>query len=126
MINTLSGMAIDVEKRRPVLGNVFGGLSGPAIKPVALRMIYQVYREIDLPILGGGGIASALDAVEFHMAGQQQYPLGRELSSTQLSLWKLSKAYRITSSRTISKALIRLSERQSDETRKPETNLVPQ
>ena len=76
MINTLSGMAIDVEKRRPVLGNVFGGLSGPAIKPVALRMIYQVYRESDLPILGGGGIASALDALEFHMAGATAISIG--------------------------------------------------
>jgi dihydroorotate dehydrogenase (NAD+) catalytic subunit len=76
MINTLSGMAIDIEKRRPLLGNVFGGLSGPAIKPVALRMIYQVYRAVDLPILGGGGIASARDALEFHMAGATAVSIG--------------------------------------------------
>jgi dihydroorotate dehydrogenase (NAD+) catalytic subunit len=50
MINTLMGMAVDIKKRRPVLGNVFGGLSGPAIKPVALRMIYQVYKAVDIPI----------------------------------------------------------------------------
>ena len=60
---------MDVKKRRPVLGNVFGGLSGPAIKPVALRMIYQVYREVALPILGGGGIISTEDALEFFMVG---------------------------------------------------------
>jgi len=56
MINTLMGMAVDIERRRPVLANIFGGLSGPAIKPVALRMIYQVYKAVNLPILGGGGI----------------------------------------------------------------------
>ena len=52
MINTLQGMAVDIETKRPVLGNIFGGLSGPAIKPVALRMVYQVYRAVDIPILG--------------------------------------------------------------------------
>jgi len=76
MINTLMGMAIDVKTRRPVLANVFGGLSGPAIKPVALRMIYQVRREIDLPILGGGGIMNAADALEFIMAGSTAVSVG--------------------------------------------------
>lgn len=76
MINTLMGMAIDTHTRRPVLGNVFGGLSGPAIKPVALRMIYQVYREVDLPILGGGGIISVTDALEFIMAGASAVSVG--------------------------------------------------
>ena len=76
MINTLMGMAIDVRTRRPVLGNVFGGLSGPAIKPVALRMIYQVYREVDLPILGGGGIMNTTDALEFIMAGASAVSVG--------------------------------------------------
>jgi dihydroorotate dehydrogenase (NAD+) catalytic subunit len=76
MINTLMGMAIDIEKRKPVLGNIFGGLSGPAIKPVALRMIYQVHREIDIPILGGGGIMSATDALEFIMAGSSAVSIG--------------------------------------------------
>ena len=76
MINTLMGMAIDVKTRRPVLANVFGGLSGPAIKPVALRMIYQVRREIDLPILGGGGIMNATDALEFIMAGSTAVSVG--------------------------------------------------
>lgn len=76
MINTLMGMAIDVRSRRPVLGNVFGGLSGPAIKPVALRMVYQVYKEIEIPILGGGGIMNHLDALEFIMAGATAVSVG--------------------------------------------------
>lgn len=76
MINTLMGMAIDINKRKPVLGNVFGGLSGPAIKPVALRMIYQVYKEVNLPILGGGGIIDYIDALEFIMAGASAVSIG--------------------------------------------------
>ncbi|MEN6349183.1 MAG: dihydroorotate dehydrogenase [Syntrophomonas sp.] len=76
MINTLMGMAIDIDKRKPVLGNIFGGLSGPAIKPVALRMIYQVYKEVDLPILGGGGIMNHRDALEFIMAGATAVSIG--------------------------------------------------
>ncbi|MBP7868992.1 MAG: dihydroorotate dehydrogenase [Firmicutes bacterium] len=76
MINTLLGMAIDIEARRPVLGNVFGGLSGPAIKPIALRMVYQVAKSIDLPILGGGGIMYAHDAIEFMMAGATAVSIG--------------------------------------------------
>ena len=76
MINTLVGMAIDIRTRKPVLGNIFGGLSGPAIKPVALRMIYQVRQVIDLPILGGGGIMNATDALEFIMAGATAVSVG--------------------------------------------------
>lgn len=76
MINTLLGMAIDIKKKKPVLANVFGGLSGPAIKPVALRMIYQVYKEVDLPILGGGGIMNSNDAIEFIMAGASAVSIG--------------------------------------------------
>lgn len=76
MINTLMGMAIDINKKKPVLGNVFGGLSGPAIKPVALRMIYQVYKEVNLPILGGGGIMNYIDALEFIMAGATAVSVG--------------------------------------------------
>jgi len=76
MINTLMGMAVDIQKRKPLLGNVFGGLSGPAIKPVALRMIYQVYREVDLPILGGGGIMNLNDALEFLMVGATAISMG--------------------------------------------------
>lgn len=76
MINTLLGMAIDIEARRPALGNVFGGLSGPAIKPIALRMVYQVAQAIDLPILGGGGIVCTRDAIEFLMAGATAVSIG--------------------------------------------------
>jgi dihydroorotate dehydrogenase (NAD+) catalytic subunit len=76
MINTLMGMAIDVKTRRPVLANVFGGLSGPAIKPVALRMIYQVAQQVDIPILGGGGIMNTTDALEFILAGASAVSVG--------------------------------------------------
>lgn len=76
MINTLMGMAVDIKTRKPVLGNIFGGLSGPAIKPVALRMVYQVYRELDLPILAGGGIINANDALEFIMVGATAVSIG--------------------------------------------------
>jgi len=76
MINTLMGMAVDVEKRKPVLGNVFGGLSGPAIKPVALRMIYQVYKSVKIPILGGGGIMNVTDALEFILVGASAVSIG--------------------------------------------------
>lgn len=68
-INTLLGMTIDVERRRPVLANVTGGLSGPAIRPVAVRMVWQLARELDVPIIGSGGIMTARDAVEFILAG---------------------------------------------------------
>jgi len=76
MINTLMGMAIDVRTRKPVLANIFGGLSGPAIKPVALRMVYQFYQEVKIPILGGGGIMNATDALEFIMAGAAAVSIG--------------------------------------------------
>jgi len=76
MINTLLGMAIDIKKRRPVLGNVMGGLSGPAIKPVAVRAIWQVYREVKLPIIGMGGITTAEDALEFILAGATAVAVG--------------------------------------------------
>lgn len=76
MINTLVGMAIDIKKRRPVLGNVMGGLSGPAIKPVAVRAVWQVYREVKLPIIGMGGITTAEDALEFILAGATAVAVG--------------------------------------------------
>lgn len=76
LINTLMGMAISVQQRKPVLANVFGGLSGPAIKPVALRMVYQVYQAVDIPILGGGGIMTSEDALEFIMAGATAVSIG--------------------------------------------------
>lgn len=76
LINTLLGMAIDVRTRRPVLGNVFGGLSGPAVKPVALRAVWQVYRAVQIPIVGMGGIATATDALEFILAGAAAVAVG--------------------------------------------------
>jgi len=69
LINTLLGMAIDVEKRRPVLSTVTGGLSGPCVKPVALRMVWQTAKAVKIPVIGLGGISSWQDAVEFLLAG---------------------------------------------------------
>jgi dihydroorotate dehydrogenase (NAD+) catalytic subunit len=76
LTNTVQGMAIDVRRRRPVLSTVFGGLSGPAIKPIALRMVYQVAGAVDVPIVGCGGIRSGEDAVEFIMAGATAVEVG--------------------------------------------------
>ena len=76
VINTLLGMSIDVERRRPLLGNVTGGLSGPAIKPVALRCVWQVYERVEVPIIGMGGIMNTRDALEFIMAGASAIAVG--------------------------------------------------
>lgn len=76
LINTLMGIAIDWRKRKPILGNVFGGLSGPAIKPVALRMVYQVAQAVDIPIIGVGGIQSIDDVMEFLVAGASAVQIG--------------------------------------------------
>jgi len=76
LINTLTGMAIDLDRRRPVLANVTGGLSGPAIKPVALRMVWQVARCVKLPIIGIGGIMNGRDALEFMLAGASAVQVG--------------------------------------------------
>jgi dihydroorotate dehydrogenase (NAD+) catalytic subunit len=76
LINTLRGMAIDARTRRPVLGNIYGGLSGPAIKPVALHMVYQVAGAVDVPVIGCGGITTADDALEFIMAGASAVQVG--------------------------------------------------
>lgn len=76
LINTLTGMAIDLERRRPVLANLTGGLSGPAIKPVALRMVWQVARSVQLPIIGIGGIMNGRDALEFILAGATAVQVG--------------------------------------------------
>ena len=76
MINTLLGMAIDAEKRRPVLSTITGGLSGPAVKPIALRMVWQTSQAVKVPIIGIGGIASATDAIEFLLAGASAVEVG--------------------------------------------------
>ena len=76
LINTLTGMAIDLQKRRPVLANITGGFSGPAIKPVALRMVWQVAKAVKVPIIGIGGIMNAVDALEFMLAGATAVQIG--------------------------------------------------
>ncbi len=76
MINTLLGMAINAEKRRPVLSTITGGLSGPAVKPIALRMVWQTSQAVKVPIIGMGGIASATDAIEFLLAGASAVEVG--------------------------------------------------
>ncbi len=76
LINTVLGMAIDVRSRRPCLARIFGGLSGPAIKPIALRMVWQVVRSVDIPVIGIGGISTYEDALEFLMAGAKAIEVG--------------------------------------------------
>lgn len=76
LINTLLGMAIDIRSQRPVLGNITGGLSGPCIKPVALRMVWQTAQAVQIPVIGMGGISSAEDAVEFLLAGASAVSIG--------------------------------------------------
>ena len=76
LINTLVGMAIDAETRKPILSTVTGGLSGPAIKPVALRMVWQVYKAVKIPVVGIGGIMNATDAIEFFLAGATSIQVG--------------------------------------------------
>jgi dihydroorotate dehydrogenase (NAD+) catalytic subunit len=76
LINTLTGMAIDLDTRRPILANVTGGLSGPAIKPVALRMVWQVAKAVKLPLIGIGGIMTGRDALEFLLAGASAVQVG--------------------------------------------------
>lgn len=76
VINTLTGMAVDINNRRPRLGNISGGLSGPAIKPVALYMVYQTARVVKIPVIGIGGILNATDALEFMIAGASAVQVG--------------------------------------------------
>jgi len=87
LINTVRGMAIDINERRPSLGNIAGGLSGPAIKPIALYMVYKVAGIVDIPIIGCGGISCADDALEFLMAGASAVQVGTaNLTSPQAAL----------------------------------------
>ncbi|NLH96741.1 MAG: dihydroorotate dehydrogenase, partial [Clostridiaceae bacterium] len=76
LINTLLGMAIDIETKRPILANNTGGLSGPAVKPVAVRMVHEVYRTVKIPVIGMGGIFAGNDAVEFLLAGASAVMVG--------------------------------------------------
>jgi len=79
LVNTFLGMAIDAEKRIPRLSTVTGGLSGPAIKPIALRMVWQVYNAVQIPVIGLGGIMNATDAIEFMLAGATAVQIGTAL-----------------------------------------------
>jgi dihydroorotate dehydrogenase (NAD+) catalytic subunit len=76
LINTILGMAIDAKTRRPILGNITGGLSGPAVKPIALRMVYQVSKAVKIPVIGMGGISNGTDAIEFLLAGASAVMIG--------------------------------------------------
>lgn len=76
LINTLLGMAVDINKRRPVLSTVTGGLSGPCVKPIALRMVWQTYNAVKIPVIGMGGISSWQDAIEFILVGSSAIQIG--------------------------------------------------
>jgi dihydroorotate dehydrogenase (NAD+) catalytic subunit len=76
LVNTFQGMAVNWRKRKPILGNGIGGLSGPAIKPLALRIVYQVASQVDIPIIGIGGISSIDDVMEFIVAGASAVQIG--------------------------------------------------
>ncbi len=89
LINTLLGMRIDLETRRPVLGHKTGGLSGPAVKPVAVRLVYELYRHTDKPILGMGGIRTVEDALEFALAGARMVAVGTATFSDPFAPLKL-------------------------------------
>ena len=79
-VNTFKAMAIDTETNRPILANKYGGLSGPAIKPMAIRCVYDIYRSVDIPIIGCGGISSWQDAVEFMLAGASAVQIGTAIA----------------------------------------------
>jgi dihydroorotate dehydrogenase (NAD+) catalytic subunit len=81
LINTIPGMAIDIETRRPLIANVTGGLSGPALKPVAVRMVHEVAQAVDVPIIGMGGVTTAEDAIEFLIAGADAVGVGTAIFS---------------------------------------------
>ena len=85
LINTITGMAVDVRTRKPILANVTGGLSGPAVKPIALRMVHEVYRAVKIPIVGMGGIMSAMDVFEFLLCGATAVQVGTANLSNPLA-----------------------------------------
>jgi dihydroorotate dehydrogenase (NAD+) catalytic subunit len=91
LINTLKGMAIDIKSRRPVIGNRTGGLSGPAIKPVALFMVYEVAGAVEIPVIGCGGITSGNDAIEFIMAGASAVQVGTASFNNPCTLFDIMK-----------------------------------
>ena len=89
----LKGMAINVETRQALLGNLSGGLSGPAIKPVALYMVWECYEEVDIPIIGAGGVSTVQDAIEFLLAGARAIQVGGNRGRWS----KSSRVFEITS-----------------------------
>lgn len=95
MINTLLGMAINVKTWEPILGNVYGGLSGPAVKPVALRMVHQVTQKVRIPVMGMGGIMTGTDAIEFMLAGAQAVSVGVATMVTPDAIGRIAKEMEI-------------------------------
>ncbi|MCL4342918.1 MAG: dihydroorotate dehydrogenase [Candidatus Thermoplasmatota archaeon] len=91
LINTVKGMAVDIYARRPVLSNMYGGLSGPAIKPVGIRYVYEVKKELDPVIIGVGGIETADDAIEYMMAGASAVQIGTALMKHGISVFSTIK-----------------------------------
>jgi len=87
-INTVKAMSIEIETTRPLLANKVGGLSGPAIKPIAVRCVYEIYREVDVPVIGCGGITSWRDAVEFMLAGSSAVQIGTAIAYKGLGIFK--------------------------------------
>ena len=87
-INTVRAMAIEIETTRPLLANKIGGLSGPAIKPIAVRCVYEIYREVDVPVIGCGGITDWRDAVEFMLAGASAVQIGTAIAFKGLEVFK--------------------------------------
>jgi dihydroorotate dehydrogenase (NAD+) catalytic subunit len=87
-INTVRAMAINAETMKPVLGNKFGGLSGPAIKPIALRCVYEIYQQVNIPIIGCGGISDWRDAVEFMLAGARAVQIGTAVAFKGLEVFQ--------------------------------------
>jgi dihydroorotate dehydrogenase (NAD+) catalytic subunit len=87
-VNTLKGMVIDVNMRRPVLANVTGGLSGPAVKPVSLRCVWEVSQAVNIPIIGCGGISTGQDAVEYILAGASAVEVGTAIMTHGLGVYK--------------------------------------
>jgi len=87
-INTVRAMAIEIETTQPLLANKIGGLSGPAIKPIAVRCVYEIYREVDVPVIGCGGITNWRDAVEFMLAGASAVQIGTAIAFKGLKVFK--------------------------------------
>lgn len=94
LINTIRGMVIDINTKRPFLGNITGGLSGPAIRPVAVRMVYEVYRAVKIPLIGMGGIMNTEDALQFFMAGARAVAVGTANFIDPLTIPKLVSGLR--------------------------------